>query len=66
VDVGALDEALSQLAKWDPQKERIVALRFFAGFSIEKTAETLSISQATVKRESAAARAWLYQEITSS
>jgi RNA polymerase sigma factor (TIGR02999 family) len=66
VDVVALDEALSQLAKWDPQKERIVELRFFAGLSIEETAETLGISQATVKREWAAARAWLYQEMMSS
>jgi RNA polymerase sigma factor (TIGR02999 family) len=66
VDVVALDEALSQLARCDPQKERIVELRFFAGLSIEETAETLGISQATVKREWAAARAWLYQEMASS
>jgi len=65
VDVVALDDALSQLARLDPQKERVVELRFFAGLSIEETADTLGISQATVKREWAAARAWLYQEITS-
>jgi RNA polymerase sigma factor (sigma-70 family) len=49
----------------DPQKERIIELRFFAGLSIEETAENLNISQATVKRQWAAARAWLYHEMTS-
>jgi RNA polymerase sigma factor (TIGR02999 family) len=66
VDIVALDEALNQLARLDSQKERIVELRFFAGLSIEETAEALGISPATVKREWAAARAWLYQEMTSS
>ena len=63
VDIVALDDALSDLAKWDAQKERIVDLRFFAGLSIEETAEALSISPATVKREWAAARAWLYDQM---
>jgi RNA polymerase sigma factor (TIGR02999 family) len=65
VDVVALDNALNELAKLDPQKERIIELRFFAGLSIEETAETLNISPATVKRQWAASRAWLYQEMTS-
>jgi RNA polymerase sigma factor (TIGR02999 family) len=65
VDVVALDDALNELAKLDPQKERIIELRFFTGLSIEETAETLNISPATVKRQWAAARAWLYQEMTS-
>jgi RNA polymerase sigma factor (TIGR02999 family) len=65
VDIVALDNALNELAKLDPQKERIIELRFFAGLSIEETAETLSISPATVKRQWSAARAWLYQEMTS-
>jgi RNA polymerase sigma factor (TIGR02999 family) len=64
VDVVTLDDALSQLAKLDPQKERIVELRFFAGLSIEETAESLNISETTVKRQWAAARAWLYHELT--
>jgi RNA polymerase sigma factor (TIGR02999 family) len=65
LDVVALDDALSKLAQLDPQQERIVELRFFAGLSIEETAEALSISPATVKRDWATGRAWLYREMTS-
>ncbi|MBI4474413.1 MAG: sigma-70 family RNA polymerase sigma factor [Acidobacteria bacterium] len=65
LDVVALDDALSQLAKLDPQQERIIELRFFAGLSIEETAEALNISPATVKRDWATARAWLYREMAS-
>lgn len=64
LDVVALDHALSELAKLDPQQERIIELRFFAGLSIEDTAEALGISPATVKRDWATARAWLYREMT--
>lgn len=65
LDIVALDKALSELAKLDPQQERIIELRFFAGLSIEDTAEALNISPATVKRNWATARAWLYREMTS-
>jgi len=58
-----LDEALQKLEKLDPQQGRIVELRFFGGLSIEDTANVLSISPATVKRDWAAARAWLFREI---
>jgi len=63
VDLVALDEALQELAKLDPQQSRIVELRFFAGLSIEETATVLEISPATVKRDWAMARAWLHQQI---
>ena len=59
----ALDRALDSLAEIDPQQSRIVELRFFAGLSIEDTAEVLKISPATVKREWAMAKAWLYREM---
>jgi RNA polymerase sigma factor (TIGR02999 family) len=65
LDVVALDHALQELARLDPQQERIVEMRFFAGLSIEDTAEALAISPATVKRDWATARAWLYREMTS-
>ena len=60
-DVVALDDALNQLAKLDPQQERVVELRYFTGLSIEETAEALGISPATVKRDWATARAWLFR-----
>lgn len=63
VDIVALDEALTRLAGLDPRQERIVELRFFAGLTVEETAEALSISAATVKREWTTARAWLYHEL---
>jgi RNA polymerase sigma factor (TIGR02999 family) len=63
LDVIALDEALSELARIDPQQTRIVELRFFAGVSIEETATSLGISAATVKRDWAVARAWLYRRL---
>jgi len=59
-----LDEALNQLAKIDPRQSRIVELRYFGGLTIEETAEVISVSPATVKREWMMARAWLHQEIT--
>jgi RNA polymerase sigma factor (TIGR02999 family) len=62
-DVLALNEALDRLATFDEQQVRVVELRFFAGFSVEETAEILGVSPATVKREWAMARAWLKREI---
>lgn len=62
----ALDDALETLAKIDEQQSRVVELRFFTGLSIEETAEVLGISPATVKRDWAAAKAWLYREISGS
>jgi RNA polymerase sigma factor (TIGR02999 family) len=63
VDLIALDTALNELARLDPQQSRIVEMRFFAGLSIEDTAKVVGISPATVKREWAMARAWLRNEV---
>jgi len=63
LDLVVLDQALEGLAGIDPQQSRIVELRFFAGLSIDETAEVLKISPATVKREWAMAKAWLYREM---
>ena len=63
VDLIALDDALNELARLDPQQSRIVELRFFGGLSIEETSQVLGISPATVKRHWTTARAWLYDEI---
>ena len=58
-----LDEALNKLATIDSAAARIVELRYFAGLTIEETAEVLKTSPMTVKREWATARAWLHREI---
>ena len=63
VDLLSLDAALDKLAKLDEQQSRIIELRYFAGFSIEDTAEFLGISPATVKRSWTSARAWLLREM---
>jgi RNA polymerase sigma-70 factor (ECF subfamily) len=62
-DVVALDDALSGLAQFDPEKERIVELRYFAGLSVAETAEVVGRSPATVKREWAVAKAWLFRRL---
>lgn len=66
LDLVALDDALEMLAAIDPTQSRIVELRFFAGLSIEETAEVLGVSAATIKREWATARALLYRELSKS
>jgi RNA polymerase sigma factor (TIGR02999 family) len=66
LDVLALDGALNELGRFDPQQARIIELRFFGGLSIDETSEILEISPATVKRDWATARAWLYREMSRS
>jgi RNA polymerase sigma factor (TIGR02999 family) len=58
-----LDRALNELERLDPRQARVVELRFFAGLSVEETAEVAGISTATVKREWRTARAFLRHEI---
>jgi RNA polymerase sigma factor (TIGR02999 family) len=64
IDVLALDEALGELASFDAQQCRIVEMRFFAGLTIDEAAHALGISTATVEREWAVAKAWLYQQLS--
>ena len=59
----ALDRALEELEKIDPQQAKIVELRFFGGLTVEETAEVAGISPRTVKREWRTAKAWLRREI---
>jgi RNA polymerase sigma factor (TIGR02999 family) len=60
-DLVRLDDCLNELAQIDSQQASIVELRYFTGLSIEETAEALGISPATVKRDWAVARAWLFR-----
>ena len=62
-DLVALDESLKRLAAIDARQSQIVECRFFGGLSIEETAKVVGVSTATVKREWAVARAWLYREL---
>ena len=64
LDLVALDEVLSRLNTIDERQSRVVELRFFAGLSVEETAEIMEISPATVKREWVTAKAWLFRELT--
>ena len=63
-EVLAIDEALTRLAGWDARQCQIVEMRFFAGLSIEETAEALGISAATVKRDWDTAKLWLRRELS--
>lgn len=63
VDLVALDEALTRLAKIDSQQSRIVELRYFSGLSVEETAEVVGVSSRTVRRDWNVAKAWLRQQI---
>jgi RNA polymerase sigma factor (TIGR02999 family) len=60
----AVDDALLSLSRFDPQQARIVELRFFGGLSIEEAAEVMGISQSTVKRDWALAKAWIFHTLS--
>jgi RNA polymerase sigma factor (TIGR02999 family) len=63
-DLLALNEALERLAAIDERRHRVVEYRFFAGLTIEETAEVLGVSNATVSRDWALASAWLRREVS--
>jgi len=63
-DLVALDDALQTLEKLDPRQARVVELRFFAGLSLEETAEALKVSLSTVRRDWSLAEAWLFRELS--
>jgi RNA polymerase sigma factor (TIGR02999 family) len=62
-DLIAVDEALGRLERIDARKARVVECRFFAGLSLDETAEALGVSAATVSRDWTFARAWLSLEL---
>jgi RNA polymerase sigma factor (TIGR02999 family) len=63
LDVLALNEALDALSALDPERARIVELRYFAGLSLEETADVVGRSPHTVSRDWTAARAWLARRL---
>lgn len=62
-DLLILDEVLTRLAEFDQRKSRIAELRFFAGLTVEETAEVLSVSVETINRDWRLAKAWLHREL---
>jgi DNA-directed RNA polymerase specialized sigma subunit len=64
VDLLDLDRALDELAALDERMARVVELKFFVGLTLDEAAESLKISHATVEREWAAAKAWLYRRLS--
>jgi RNA polymerase sigma-70 factor, ECF subfamily len=64
VDTIALDAALRKLEAIDGELARLVELRFFGGLTVDETGEVLDKSPATVKRDWALAKGWLYRELT--
>jgi RNA polymerase sigma factor (TIGR02999 family) len=63
LDLLALDHALEELGAIDPEKARMVELRYFAGLSLEETAQVMDVSVATLTREWRTARAWLFRRL---
>ncbi len=63
-DLLALDEALNRLAEKEEHLAKVVELRFFSGLEVPETAEILGVSESTVKRDWAMAKAWLHRELT--
>jgi RNA polymerase sigma factor (TIGR02999 family) len=63
LDLLALDAALTRLAELDPQKARLVELRYFAGLTGEQAASVLGISPSAVDRLWVFTRAWLRREL---
>lgn len=63
VNLISLDEALTELARFDANQAKLVELKFFAGLTNEEVAEVLSVSGSTVKREWRIAKAWLHDRI---
>jgi len=63
LDVIALDGALEELRAVDPEKVRLVELRFFAGLSVEEAAEVMGVSPATLARQWRLVKAWLLRRL---
>jgi len=62
-EVVALDDAMNRLAELSPRSAVVVEQRFFAGLTLDETAELLGVSVKTVQRDWLAARAWLRKEV---
>ena len=66
LDLLAIDEALSELERHDPQAASLVKLRFFAGLNHQEAAATLGVSRRAADRLWSLARAWLFRRLADS
>jgi RNA polymerase sigma-70 factor (ECF subfamily) len=64
LDIIALEQALESLASLDARKVQVVELKFFAGLTVEETAEVLGVSPDTVARDWRMARTWLRKQLS--
>ena len=64
VDLIALDDALNEMARINPEGSRIVEMRYFTGLTLEEVAEVLGVGRSTVKRRWRAAKLWLHHELS--
>jgi RNA polymerase sigma-70 factor, ECF subfamily len=66
VDLLALEDALTKLAKLDPRQTQMIELRFFGGLSVAEVAKVMGLSKRSVEREWTMVRAWLRRELSPS
>lgn len=64
VDILALDDALTKLAALSPRQAQVVQLRFFGGLTEDEAAELLGVATKTIRRDWAAARVWLHDQMS--
>ena len=62
-EILVVDQVLSRLAELDPRQARVVELRYFAGLSVEETAEVMSVATRTVKLDWAMAKSWMRSQL---
>jgi RNA polymerase sigma factor (TIGR02999 family) len=56
-----IDEALEKLQAEDPERAKVVVMKFFAGLTNQEVAESLGVTERTVERQWAYAKAWIFQ-----
>jgi len=59
----AIDEALTRFAEIDPERSRIVEMRYFGGLDLDEIAGLMQVSRTTIKRHWSVARMWLHREL---
>ena len=58
-----IDDALEKLQTRDPEKAKVVVLKFFGGLTNQQVAESMAVTERTIERHWAYAKAWLFQSI---